>query len=77
MVVNFRTRVISRGTRKLTRTPTLNLKKKKKDGSFQNQAAQTNFNSMEIIQIIQEKRKMSLWSCFNNLKNAANMSFTI
>ena len=30
MVVNFRARGISRGTRKLARTPTLNLKKKKK-----------------------------------------------
>jgi hypothetical protein len=29
MVVNFRARGISRGARKLTRTPTLNLKKKK------------------------------------------------
>jgi hypothetical protein len=29
MVVNFRTRGISRGARKLARTPTLNLKKKK------------------------------------------------
>jgi hypothetical protein len=29
MVVNFRAREISRGTRKLTRTPTLNKKKKK------------------------------------------------
>ena len=29
MVVNFRTRGISRGTRKLTRTPTLTKKKKK------------------------------------------------
>jgi hypothetical protein len=28
MVVNFRARGISRGTRKLTRTPTLNLKKR-------------------------------------------------
>jgi len=28
MVVNFRARGISRGARKLTRTPTLNLKKK-------------------------------------------------
>ena len=30
MVVNFRARGISRGARKLARTPTLNLKKKKK-----------------------------------------------
>jgi len=29
MIVNFRAREISRGTRKLARTPTLNLKKKK------------------------------------------------
>ena len=29
MVVNFRAREISRGTRKLARTPTLNLTKKK------------------------------------------------
>lgn len=49
----------------------------KEGGSFQNQAAQTRFNSMEIIQIIQEQRKMSLWSCFNNLRNAANMSLTL
>jgi hypothetical protein len=32
MVVNFRVRGISRGARKLTRIPTLNLKKKKKTG---------------------------------------------
>jgi hypothetical protein len=30
MIVNFRARGISRGARKLARTPTLNLKKKKK-----------------------------------------------
>jgi hypothetical protein len=35
MVVNFRARGISRGARKLARTPTLNLKKKKlNNGSF-------------------------------------------
>ena len=34
MIVNFRAREISRGARKLARTPTLNLKKKKHPMEF-------------------------------------------